>query len=115
LELPGNTGISDSDLCIVFGNCVENAIEACRKISGERFIRINSKLTGKMLAITVDNSFDGIIESEGGVYLSRKHEGEGVGTSSVKAVARKYGQGARFDVEGSVFKASIMLRVVQSV
>ncbi|MCL2003512.1 MAG: GHKL domain-containing protein [Oscillospiraceae bacterium] len=110
LELPENTGISDSDLCIVFGNCIENAVEACRRISGDRFIKVSSKFTGKMLAITIDNSFDGELMKDGGVFLSRKHEGEGVGISSVKAVARKYNETARFEAEGKVFCASITLR-----
>ena len=110
LELPEDTGVSDSDLCIVFGNCVENAIEACRGISGERFIRINTRLSGKMLAVTVDNSFDGELKNEGGALISRKREGEGIGISSIKAIAEKYGGAAQFEVKDNVFQVSVILR-----
>ena len=110
LELPETTGISDADLCIVFGNCIENAIEACRRISGDKFIRIVSKFTGKMLAITVDNSFDGELNKDGEIFVSQKRGGEGLGISSVRAVARKYNEAARFEAKGNVFCASIMLR-----
>jgi len=111
MELPENAGINDSDLCIVFGNCLENAIEACWDIENP-FIKINSKIIGKMITITVDNSFDGIIENENGVYLSRKRngEGEGIGIPSVKTVAKKYGASARFEVKGNVFQVAVMLR-----
>jgi signal transduction histidine kinase len=111
LELPKNTGINDTDLCVIIGNCLENAIEACRKVSGEKFIKIHSKLSGKLLAITIDNSFDGILKKADDVLLSTKHEGEGIGTSSVKAIAKKYHGSAQFEVKDNVFQASVMLRI----
>jgi len=111
LELPENMGISDIDLCIIFGNCIENAIEACRRIESGKFIKINSRLKEDMLAITIDNSFDGVVKKAGDAFLSMKHDGEGIGVSSVKGVARKYGEIAQFEVKGNIFQASIMLRV----
>ncbi|MDR2964253.1 MAG: GHKL domain-containing protein [Treponema sp.] len=117
LDLPENTGIADSDLCIIFGNCIENAIEACRKINDGRFIKINSKVAGKMLAVTIDNSFDGVLKKEGSEFLSRKHEGQGaypvsgIGISSVKSVAKKYGGETRFEVKDNIFQVSILLRL----
>jgi sensor histidine kinase YesM len=114
LELPEKTGVNDSDLCIVFGNCIENAIEACRKLNDGKFIKINSKLAGKMLAVTIDNSFDGAIKKEGDTFLSLKHAGEGIGISSVKAVAQKYNEVARFEAKDNIFQASVMLRMTES-
>jgi sensor histidine kinase YesM len=112
LELPEKLGVSDSDLCIIFGNCVENAVEACRKIkTDEKFIKINAGQTGKMLAITIDNSFDGEINKNGDVFLSRKRDGEGIGISSVKAVAQRYGGETRFETKGNIFQASVMLQL----
>jgi len=102
LELPENTGVNDSDLCIIIGNCIENAIEACRSLNGlngEKFIKINSAILGNILSVTVDNSFDGK------TFL------EGVGISSVKAVAAKYDGETRFEAKGNVFQSSVMLRV----
>lgn len=124
LELPADIGISDTDLCIIFGNCVENAIEACRKLTEGKFIKINSRLTGKLLTITIDNSFNGEIKKEGDVFLSNKHEGKpsrGIGISSVKAVVQKYGESAQFAthsaahfaVDGNVFQVTIILKVLR--
>jgi len=112
LHLPENIGVNDSDLCIVFGNCAENAVEACRKMeSGERFIKIDAGLTGDMLTVTIDNSFNGEVREAGGVFMSSKREGEGVGISSVKAVARKYDGSTKFEAKGDVFQASVMLQL----
>jgi hypothetical protein len=110
VEAPEGTGISDTDLCIVFGNCIENAIEACRKVKDGKFIKINSKLKGKMLTITVDNSFDGEIRKNGDVFLSSKREGDGIGIASVKAVADKYGESAQFEVKEHIFMATVVLQ-----
>jgi sensor histidine kinase regulating citrate/malate metabolism len=109
VELPKIINISDTDLCIIFGNCIENAIEACRRIKSEKFIKIKSKTINKILSITIDNSFDGSIKKAAGNYLSLKREGEGIGISSVKSVVRKYGESAQFDVKGNIFQVAIIL------
>jgi len=111
MELPEKTGVSDSDLCIIIGNCVENAIEACRKLDEGKYIKIHSKLKGKMLTVIVANSYDGSIKKVGGSFMSLKHEGEGLGISSVKAVVDKYGESAQFETGESEFRATIILRV----
>ena len=131
LDLAENVGVSDSDLCIIFGNCMENAIEACRRLSvfspsaktegggpassgntcEDKFIKLSAKPIGKMLAITIDNSFDGCLKRAGDVFMSLKRKGEGIGTSSVKAVAKKYSGSAQFKAEDNVFQVSILLRV----
>lgn len=100
--------ISDTSLCVIFGNLLENAIEACeRMIGGDRFIRLYSRVQYKSLTITVDNSFDGTVHKQGGRWLSRKRSDYGTGTASVTAVAEKYGGGAVFEAEGQVFQASV--------
>jgi len=63
-----------------------------------------------MFAVTIDNSFDGVIKKEGGMLFSRKHGKEGIGTSSVSAVAQKYDGEARFEANGNIFQTSVMLR-----
>jgi len=111
LELPEDIDINDTDLCIVFGNLIENAIEACQKLDDGKHIKVKSKITKKLLAITVDNSFDGFINNRNGVFVSTKPNGEGIGLSSVKAVAEKYGGSAKFEVWGKIFQASVLLRI----
>lgn len=111
LQLPQKIGIADLDLCIVFGNCLENALEACRKInSEERYISVKSRICGDMLGITIDNSFDGIVQEKNGAFLSGKRVNEeGVGLSSVRAVAAKYNGSAFFTYNDKEFCASIVL------
>jgi len=109
-ELPEKININDTDLCIIFGNCFENAIEASRKVNGSKFIKVSSVIRGDMLAITVDNSFCGAVVKRGEMFLSEKQDG-GIGISSVNAVADKYNGETRFETKDNVFQASIMLQV----
>ncbi|MDD3252806.1 MAG: GHKL domain-containing protein [Lachnospiraceae bacterium] len=107
-----NEQMTDSSLCVIFGNLLENAVEACTRMTeGHKFIRLNSSLQYDMLTITMDNSFDGKVTEEQGKFRSRKREDFGIGLSSIQAVARK-GQGdARFESDGLVFLSSVYVRV----
>ena len=102
----------NSDLTIIFGNLLENAIEACMKIDKEkRFIRIGSDISYDMLIITMDNSYDGNFLSVDGRFRSTKREGFGIGLSSVQSVARKYCGDAKFEDKDGYFQSSVYMRM----
>lgn len=104
--------IGNTDLCIIIGNCLENAIEACASIPPEeRFIKAKAKQFHNTLSITFDNSFDGTIKKTKRTYLSKKREFqvEGVGISSVQAVVKKYGGQLEIEEKDKVFRVSILL------
>lgn len=114
LKIPTETFISDLDFCIILGNCLDNAIEACKKITkGEKFISIKSKMTNYMIGFTIDNSFSGEIIKENNNFIStKKSKDHGIGISSIHAVASKYDGTAKFEVDtlNSIFKVSILLK-----
>ena len=103
---------TESDLCIIIGNLLENAIEGCGRMDeGRRFIKLSSHLQYDTLTITVDNSFAGDIRKKSGVFLSSKRDGEGIGISSVIAVAQRLGGGSKFETESGIFKASVYIKI----
>lgn len=102
----------NSDLAIIFGNLLENAIEACLKIDQEkRLIRISSDMSYDMLIVTMDNSYDGNFLSVDSRFCSTKREGFGIGLSSVQSVARKYYGDAKFEDKDGYFQSSVYLRI----
>ena len=118
LVIPENTGsIPAIDLCVIMGNLLENAIEACRRIKdSSTYIRARSRIDGDALTIMVENSFDGQFREVSGAYLSRKEDGrdapsEGVGLSSVRAVCEKHGGIARVEVTGATWKSSAVVEM----
>lgn len=114
LRLPESIEIADADLCIVFGNLMENALEACkRQIGPGRFIKVRAAFSGDNVIITIDNSFEGDIFKENDIFLSSKRNGHGIGLTSVQAVAQKYDGISNFEYSGNVFRASVMLQAVK--
>ena len=113
LNVPADTEqITDAELCVIFGNLLENAVEACGRMSeGRKFIRLNSAVHLGTLTITMDNSFDGQVRQENGKFRSSKRDDFGVGLSSIQEVARKCGGEARFEPDGRVFRSSAYVRV----
>ncbi len=114
IRLPETVGdISNQDLCIITGNLLENAIEANLHCDREhRFLSVHMHFTGNYLAILVDNHFDGNCQFREDRFYSRKrnYRTEGIGISSVKAIADKYMGQASFQMKDKVFEASILLK-----
>ena len=123
LALPENMGISDIDLCVVFGNCLENALEACERIeqplkAEQKFIRLRANVTGHLLSINIQNSFDGQIEKNEDSFISQKRKKKdpskadvGIGISSIQAIAAKYQGIAKFEADNNMFIVTILLRL----
>lgn len=115
IDLKGERwGISDTDLCAILGNCLENALEACRRMkTGDKYICVHMRELSSMLCVTIDNSFDGGITSEGknGALLSRKRggAGHGVGLASIREAVRRSGGTVKPEALGNEFRASVLL------
>lgn len=104
--------VLDNDLCLVFGNLIENAIEACRRQDNDGcFIRLNADIRYKTLIITMDNSFDGHFKIRDGKYLSSKRNDFGIGLSSIQSVAQKYGGDTEFVAKNGVFQSSLYFQI----
>ncbi|MDR0442250.1 MAG: GHKL domain-containing protein [Treponema sp.] len=89
ISIPDSFSVPNYEMCIVLGNLLENAVEACQKLNVNRKIELTVKPQGEQLAIMARNTFDGKIAKDGENLISMKKEG-GIGLQSVKAVAERY-------------------------
>ena len=115
LHIPEDCCIRDTDLCVLMGNCLENAIDACGKLpSDKRFLRVESAVKNKYLAITIANSYDGNAAVRDGAYMSDKRQRQiaGIGFESVAAVVRSYHGEMKLENKGGVFTVYIMLKML---
>lgn len=112
IHLPSDTGINNYELCILLGNLLENAWDACTHpdFTGEKWITLNIKLTSTQIAVRVQNSFDGIVEQQGEALASRKNN-EGLGIKSVRAVAARYRGEYMPDWDKNIFTAYVLLNL----
>jgi len=103
--------IPDPDLCVLIGNLLENALESCKKHPTESpYINMGCRLIGtRRLTIIVDNCPSEEPKTSHYALLSSKRTAMGVGTESIKAVAKRYNGEARFEWENKIFSASVVL------
>lgn len=102
----------DSDLCVVFANLLENATEACSRMTeGNKFVTIKSTFDLGRLTIIVDNSFNGEFRESKGCFYSSKRNEIGTGLSSVTAIAKKYHGSTRYTPENNTFMSSAYLNL----
>lgn len=111
-DLPEGLAVPESDLCVVLGNLLENALEACAGQEGG-FVRAAARLTGSSaMTIAVDNSSPHPPKAApDGSLLSTKHRGEGIGTSSIRQIALQYRGKADFNWQDGVFRAAVFLNL----
>lgn len=115
VEAPEKTGIQDTDFCRLFGNLLENAIEAaqlCPKGSS-RFVRVQIRTRNNKLLIKEENSCTDPLRRNKTGFFSGKHSGQGIGTASIMEIAARYGGFADFQSENGIFKAEIFLHLTQ--
>ena len=87
----GHSGIADMDICVMIGNALENAFEACLHIETNRFITLTAEQNGNILSIMVQNSFDGKIQMSGNQIISKKGDNRiGIGLQTMRSVCEKY-------------------------
>jgi sensor histidine kinase regulating citrate/malate metabolism len=103
LALPRSVGVANADLCVVFGNVLENAALAVeRQNTGQKYLKARCKTDNGKIVLTVDNSTN-----------AKEKSGTGVGQASVRAVAERLGGTARFTRGTGMYQTSVMLLAEQ--
>ena len=112
LELPPKLPVDDFDLCVLVGNLLENASEACQCVQqNERQATLKMRVVGNILVLTLDNTFDGKCVYSGNRLLSSKREYRepGIGLTSVEDIAKKYQGELQIKQNDNVFCVSVLL------
>ncbi len=93
-DVPAELPFAGEDLCVILGNALDNAIEACERGQVSKpWISIKLIYDGANLLMTLENSFDGTIrKNKKGIQISRKANSQqhGIGTYSIQRVVQKY-------------------------
>ena len=114
IDIPKQLFIHNSDLSVLLGNLLENAMEAASHAPDNcRSICFHMSCSGNMLVIAVDNGFNGTAKLQNHQYLSTKPNHNGLGLKTLENIAKKYGGGASFTHEGTIFHSSVMLTLME--
>lgn len=114
-SLPDNLIISETDLSVLIGNLLDNAMEACMKISDEqeRFIRIYIDVVKKQLYISVVNSTAKSQKKTPAGFLTSKQGLHGLGLPRIDSIVAKYNGYLNRQMETGVFATEIMLPLTE--
>lgn len=110
--VPKELQVQPVDLCVIIGNLLDNAIEACGKIQDaeKRFIRVYIGVHKEMLYISVSNSVGGEVRRSGLMYITTKTAGShGFGLVRIDKIVEKYNGFVDRDHEEGVLATEVML------
>lgn len=105
--------IEDADMISMFGNVLDNAIDAAAKCEVEkRKAEVRLFMANKHIVyFDVRNTWDGVLKKDGQKVLSSKKDSinHGLGISIIKNLANKYGGYFEIQEEGEWFTAALCL------
>ena len=136
VQIPEICKVHEFDLCVLFGNILDNAVEACERAqaglayghvsdgNGQQFIQVQAKAVKGCFLMEVKNSME-IREQEkdkqekrkqerDGIGL-RKQERHGIGLLNIRDVVQKYNGVMNIEVQEGIFAISLLLPLSDTV
>lgn len=118
IEFSGNifpSSIDDADLCIIFGNAIDNAIEACGKIKSDNHNIISIVINQKkhLMSILISNPVSTSPEIEDNMIVTSKKDtyNHGFGLYSIKRTVKKYNGDFDISCTNNIFSIKICLSI----
>ena len=106
---PEKLPLSDIDCCVLLGNLIDNAIEACEKVEENKFIRLYIGIYKKQLYMSITNATNEVVRKYDEEYISKKRGNHGHGLKRINKVVEKYNGYINRKNEPGVFVCEIML------
>lgn len=100
----------DNEICSLFGNLLDNAIEACEQVhTGKKWIEVKVNLKNQLLFIEVSNSIEKKPFMKNGKLVTSKGNNNmhGYGNKSIEWIVQKYDGTISYQIEESRFQVCI--------
>lgn len=112
--IAGGLNIEAVDVCSIFANALDNAIEANSAVNtDERFIKITLKSTSKLRLIRISNPIIKNIDTKmlfkNGFTTKSHKKHHGIGTFNIKRTVEKYGGAVQAKCKDCMFTLEIVL------
>ena len=105
--------ISEYEICSLFANIIDNAIEAVRKLEEDkRWIRLNVRRQMDLICIFCENPYASV-RKENNTFISTKKDSKnhGIGLKQVQHIAEKHGGAVEIDDKDEVFRISVIMNL----
>lgn len=112
-NVPDALTISDLELSIIIGNLLDNAIEACRTVTGERFIRIFISMKGTMLFFSMLNAAGAKKKKTSSLFATHKDGVHGFGLRRAEAILEEHGGWVKYNSEDGAFTSEFLVPAIE--
>ncbi len=116
VRIPKPCGISEFDLCVLFGNILDNAVEACEKSGGREaeqkgrpYIHVRAGTVKKCFLLEAANSTAVADRSKGGHAETEYIQERGIGLLNVGDVVERYDGAMHTEIQEEVFTISVLI------
>lgn len=96
------------EVTTIFGNLLDNAIEACDQVSDDRYIVLKLDQYNEIIVVNLINSTLPIKKWNHGKPISEKGKNHGIGLLNVENVIKKYNGSMVLDEESNKFSCKII-------
>ena len=111
-NLPETLGISDTELCVILSNALENALNATVTLNeDQKWIQLYCEAKRGKLLIQVKNPYAGTIVLEDGLPVN-PNPGHGFGCRSIRAIVEQHHGLYTFSPDKGVFTMQVVLPVL---
>ena len=110
------SGIPDYELCSLFGNLLDNCLEACENLpEKDRWAKLRVTRQMDMLCIFSENPY-GELQKENGKIVTRKADAasHGFGLRQMERIAAKHGGTMEIETKDQIFAVSILFSIEQA-
>jgi len=110
----GNVDLSfmnPMDITTIFGNLLDNAIEACTQVNGSPWIKLKISPYYEMIAIKVENTSNNIDRWNEGRPVSQKGANHGIGLSNVERAVERYDGSMNLSSENGIFQCNVLINM----
>lgn len=102
--------LNNREMISLFGNLLDNAIEACEKVrTSKKWIGVRLKKHHEFLLIEIENTIEEIPKERNGCLVSDKENqgAHGYGLKNVQRIIDKYGATYSYQINGTYFYTSV--------
>ncbi|MBR4085206.1 MAG: sensor histidine kinase [Lachnospiraceae bacterium] len=99
------------DICILFSNLIDNAMEELAKIQGNRYFYVSVTESPNMTMIILKNNMSGELVLEGNSIKTSKEDAlnHGIGLQNVKEIVSKYNGEYTIETKNREFVIKVIL------
>lgn len=114
IRLEESLPISDIDLCALFANSLDNAIEANEKCAASsRYLKLDTAMEKGFFVLKMENAASGPLHWKNGQILTSKRDktNHGLGLSGIREITARYNGTIETNANGTAFTLLVMIPI----